>query len=157
MSSLFKTTKLLSTLESGIDVHVRLLIFGKFSHLYGLIPYCTFINFSPPKLVFCVCCHRNQNLFRFQWFLKKNRSSQGKYDCEIMRKLNNKTQNKQPKYLSKKLFFYFSMEGGLFLGQFSPFPPIRLFHTVRLLFMKKVPTCTFIPTCTSIQDSRVIM
>ena len=34
------------TLESGIDIHVRLLIFGKFSHLYGLIPYCTFINFS---------------------------------------------------------------------------------------------------------------
>ena len=37
---------LLGSLESGIDVHVRLLIFGKFSHLYGLIPYCTFINFS---------------------------------------------------------------------------------------------------------------
>ena len=36
---------LLITLESGIDVHVCLLIFGKFSHLYALIPACTFINF----------------------------------------------------------------------------------------------------------------
>ena len=33
------------TLEYEINVHVRLLIFGKFSHLYALIPACTFINF----------------------------------------------------------------------------------------------------------------
>ena len=35
----------LSTLEYEINVHVRLLIFGKFSHLYALIPACMFINF----------------------------------------------------------------------------------------------------------------
>ena len=33
------------TLEYGISVHVRLLIFRNFSHLYSLIPACTFINF----------------------------------------------------------------------------------------------------------------
>ena len=49
----------------------------------------------------------------------------------------------------KECFFYFSFEGGLFLDHFSPFPPIRLFHTARLLFLKKIPTCTSIP------DSRV--
>ena len=32
------------TLEYGIKVHVRLLIFGKFSHLYALIPACMFID-----------------------------------------------------------------------------------------------------------------
>ena len=37
----------------------------------------------------------------------------------------------------KECFFYFSIEGGLFLDHFSPFPPICLFHTARLLFLKK--------------------
>ena len=35
----------IGTLEYGISVHVRLLIFGKYSHLYALIPASTFINF----------------------------------------------------------------------------------------------------------------
>ena len=35
-----------STLKYGIVVHVRLLIFGIFSHLYYLMSYCTFINFE---------------------------------------------------------------------------------------------------------------
>ena len=34
-----------STLEYGINVHVRSLIFGKFPHLYALISVCAFINF----------------------------------------------------------------------------------------------------------------
>ena len=33
------------TLEYGINVHVRLLIFGKNSHLYALIPTYILINF----------------------------------------------------------------------------------------------------------------
>ena len=52
----FRIMHKIVTLEYGINVHLCLSIFGKFSHLYTLILTCTFINFWDFFLV------HNQNL-----------------------------------------------------------------------------------------------
>ena len=50
-----------TTLKCRMVVHVRLLIFGIFSHLYDLILHCTFINFGHKWTV-------NQNFFKNESF-----------------------------------------------------------------------------------------
>ena len=125
-----------TTLEYGINVHVRLLIFGKFSHLYGLIPYCTFINFSQsPKNIKITLILPKMFMYNGQ---KKDRTgdkfSESKFfeaffqifpllfralsekNCQYRQFFGKSLKSWQKcEYLhQKECFFYFSIEGGYF-------------------------------------------